>query len=132
MLEQLTRTHTTHTHTLTCTHATAPQVFPALYLPVMEEANSRVLRPYRMYLPLLPEWWRFRSRMAALDSFLKNYFRHAQRRGAGGMGVWGRDLLCLWYASAAAWPHGAPSYRTTSGGVLGGRACGAGTCCAWA
>jgi hypothetical protein len=43
----------------------------------MEEANRRVLRPYRKYLPLLPEWWHFRSRMAALDSFLVNYIRYS-------------------------------------------------------
>lgn len=52
-----------------------PQVFPQLYLPVMEEANRRVLRPYRSYLPILPEWWRFRSRMAKLNNFLITYFR---------------------------------------------------------
>jgi hypothetical protein len=27
------------------------QVFPQLYLPVMEESNARVLRPHRKYLP---------------------------------------------------------------------------------
>lgn len=27
------------------------QVFPQLYLPVMEESNNRVLRPHRKYLP---------------------------------------------------------------------------------
>ena len=54
------------------------QVFPKLYLPVMEEANRRVLRPYRKYFPLLPEWWHFRSRMAALDNFLVNYIRCEQ------------------------------------------------------
>jgi hypothetical protein len=51
------------------------QVFPTLYLPVMTEANQRVLRPYRMYLPVLPAWWAFRSRMAKLNEFLINYFR---------------------------------------------------------
>ncbi|GFH17720.1 uncharacterized protein HaLaN_14410, partial [Haematococcus lacustris] len=50
------------------------RVFPQLYLPVMEEANRRVLRPYRMYLPMLPEFWRFRWRMAELNNFLINYF----------------------------------------------------------
>jgi hypothetical protein len=29
------------------------QVFPQLYLPVMEESNKRVLRPHRKYLPTL-------------------------------------------------------------------------------
>ncbi|GFR53077.1 hypothetical protein Agub_g15775 [Astrephomene gubernaculifera] len=50
------------------------RVFPQLYLPVMNEANHRVLRPYRMYLPT-PEWFRFRSRMGQLNSFLINLFR---------------------------------------------------------
>ena len=41
----------------------------------MTEANQRVLRPYRMYLPLLPAWWQFRARMAKLNDFLITYFR---------------------------------------------------------
>lgn len=68
------------------------RVFPALYLPVMEEANQRVLRPYRMYLPLLPAWWQFRSRMTQLNTYLINYFR--QRWQARLKGVPGpRDIL---------------------------------------
>jgi len=51
------------------------RVFPELYLPVMTEANRRVLRPYRMYLPILPAWWQFRARMAKLNDFLITYFR---------------------------------------------------------
>lgn len=51
-----------------------PQVFPALYLPVMEEANLRVLRPYRMYLPT-PSWWDFRARIKRLNLFLISYMR---------------------------------------------------------
>lgn len=50
------------------------KVFPSLYLPVMEEANVRVLRPYRQYLPT-PAWFEFRSRMAKLNKFLVNFFR---------------------------------------------------------
>mmetsp|Transcript_27719 Transcript_27719/g.60701 ORF Transcript_27719/g.60701 Transcript_27719/m.60701 type:complete len:523 (-) Transcript_27719:909-2477(-) len=50
------------------------KVFPALYLPVMEEANQRVLRPHRKYLPT-PSWFQFRSRMNKLNDFLINYFR---------------------------------------------------------
>lgn len=50
------------------------QVFPQLYLPVMNEANRRVLRPYRMYLPT-PEWFRFSSRMGQLNGFLIDLFR---------------------------------------------------------
>eukprot|EP00198_Chlamydomonas_reinhardtii_P012870 XP_001702207.1 cytochrome P450 [Chlamydomonas reinhardtii] len=50
------------------------RVFPQLYLPVMNEANRRVLRPYRMYLPT-PEWFRFSSRMGQLNGFLIDLFR---------------------------------------------------------
>ncbi|KAG2487471.1 hypothetical protein HYH03_013893 [Edaphochlamys debaryana] len=50
------------------------RVFPSLYLPVMSEANRRVLRPYRMLLPT-PEWFRFRSRMQQLNTFLVDLFR---------------------------------------------------------
>ncbi|GIL69020.1 hypothetical protein Vretimale_17394 [Volvox reticuliferus] len=50
------------------------RVFPQLYLPVMSEANHRVLRPYRMYLPT-PEWFRFRTRMSKLNQYLIDLFR---------------------------------------------------------
>ncbi|EFJ45811.1 cytochrome P450 [Volvox carteri f. nagariensis] len=50
------------------------RVFPSLYLPVMNEANHRVLRPYRMYLPT-PEWFRFRTRMSQLNEYLIDLFR---------------------------------------------------------
>jgi hypothetical protein len=33
------------------------RVFPQLYLPVMEEANQRVLRPHLKYLPT-PSWFK--------------------------------------------------------------------------
>jgi hypothetical protein len=52
-----------------------PQVFPSLYLPVMEEANLRVLRPYRQYLPT-PDWFTFRSCMGKLNAYLINLFRY--------------------------------------------------------
>lgn len=55
------------------------RIFPELYLPVMTEANTRVLRPYRMYLPILPAWWQFRSRMSKLNDYLINYFRYVVR-----------------------------------------------------
>jgi hypothetical protein len=64
-----------HTHTHTASHLVTLQVFPELYLPVMEEANRRVLMPIRMYLPLLPAWWKFRSRMSKLNTYLINYVR---------------------------------------------------------
>jgi len=50
------------------------KVFPSLYLPVMEEANARVLHPYRKYL-LTPAWFQFHTRMGKLNTFLINFFR---------------------------------------------------------
>jgi hypothetical protein len=59
------------------------QVFPQLYLPVMEEGNKRVLRPYRKYLPT-PAWFSFKWRMSKLNSFLINLIRERwQARQAG-------------------------------------------------
>lgn len=54
------------------------RVFPQLYLPVMEEANTRVLRPYRKYLPT-PSWFAFRARMAALNGYLVGLIRERWR-----------------------------------------------------
>lgn len=59
------------------------QVFPQLYLPVMEEGNKRVLRPYRKYLPT-PSWFSFKHKMRLLNSFLINLIRSRwQARQAG-------------------------------------------------
>lgn len=41
----------------------------------MTEANNRVLRPYRMWLPVLPAWWQFRSRINRLNNYLITFFR---------------------------------------------------------
>jgi len=51
------------------------RVFPELYLPVMEENNRRVLRPWRSSNPLLPAFWQHRSRMAQLDQYLTGHIR---------------------------------------------------------
>jgi hypothetical protein len=64
------------------------QVFPQLYLPVMEEGNKRVLRPYRKYLPT-PDWFSFKWRMSKLNSFLTNLIRvrwQARQAGKPGRG----------------------------------------------
>ncbi|KAG1681010.1 hypothetical protein FOA52_009970 [Chlamydomonas sp. UWO 241] len=50
------------------------KVFPSLYLPVMEEANLRVLHPYRKYIPSRA-WFQFNDRMAKLNTFLIDFFR---------------------------------------------------------
>lgn len=44
----------------------------------MEEANHRVLRPYRQWLPT-PDWFKFRSRMGQLNAYLINLFRSVGR-----------------------------------------------------
>jgi hypothetical protein len=38
----------------------------------MTEANLRVLQPWRCYLPVLPAWWAFRSRMRRLNTCAGN------------------------------------------------------------
>ncbi|CAG9467343.1 unnamed protein product [Pedinophyceae sp. YPF-701] len=55
------------------------RVFPELYLPVMEENNRRVLRPWRSWNPFLPDFWLHRSRMAELNRYL---IAHIKRRWA--------------------------------------------------
>ena len=55
--------------------AAAPaQVFPQLYLPVMEEAIRRVLAPWRSWLPT-PATFLFASRMRRLNSFILQLLR---------------------------------------------------------
>ncbi|KAI8467698.1 MAG: cytochrome P450 [Monoraphidium minutum] len=67
------------------------RVFPQLYLPVMEEANRRVLLPHRKYLPTA-EWFRFRRNMKALNAYLVGLIRGRwQARLAGERPA--RDIL---------------------------------------
>jgi hypothetical protein len=40
----------------------------------MEEANVRVLHPYRKYIPS-KAWFQFNDRMAKLNTFLVDFFR---------------------------------------------------------
>ena len=48
---------------LSMSHEEADKVFPLLYLPIMEEANKRSLRPWREYMPNA-EWFAHRRRIA--------------------------------------------------------------------
>ena len=50
------------------------QVFPELYLPVMEENNIRVLRPWRPYLPL-PSTFAYQRCVARLNAYLTGLIR---------------------------------------------------------
>jgi hypothetical protein len=67
-------------------------VFPQLYLPVMEEANVRVLRPHRKYLPT-PSWFRFRRNMAALNAYLVGVIRARWAERLAGRAPEGGDIL---------------------------------------
>ena len=61
-------------------------VFPALYLPVMEESHRRVLQPFREYLPVLPEWWLYRWRMSKLNGFIIKLLRSRRDARAASTG----------------------------------------------
>lgn len=69
-----------------------PQVFPQLYLPVMEEANLRVLAPWREYLPT-PAWWTFNSRMRRLNSYILGLLRKRWAARQNGLGPDKPDVL---------------------------------------
>lgn len=66
-------------------HEECDEVFPQLYLPVMEEANRRVLSPWRTWLPT-PASVRFNRRMDRLNSFIISLLRRRWRRQAAGKG----------------------------------------------
>jgi hypothetical protein len=68
------------------------RVFPQLYLPVMEEANVRVLRPHRKYLPT-PGWFRFRKNMAALNAYLVGVVHERWAARKAGQRPEGGDIL---------------------------------------
>lgn len=68
------------------------RVFPQLYLPVMEEANQRVLRPHRKYLPT-PSWFAFRSNVAALNAYLVGLIRSRWQARMAGKVPQGGDIL---------------------------------------
>jgi hypothetical protein len=58
----------------------------------MEEANTRVLRPHRKYLPT-PSWLKFRSNMAALNAYLKGVVRARWQARLAGDQPEGGDIL---------------------------------------
>jgi hypothetical protein len=45
-------------------------VFPQLYLPIMTEAHRRVLGRWCQFMPWTAAWWRHRSNILRLDSYL--------------------------------------------------------------
>jgi hypothetical protein len=60
------------------------RVFPALYLPVMEESNRRVLQPWRLLYPL--EVMRYNSRVRQLNSYIAGIIRARRAARAAGAG----------------------------------------------
>lgn len=67
-------------------------VFPALYLPVMEESNRRVLAPWRYLYPL--ESFKYNSRVHKLDTFIKSIIRKRRdERRAQGAAYQKKDVL---------------------------------------
>ena len=59
------------------------EVFPSLYLPVMEESNRRVLAPWRYLYPI--QAYQYSSRVKKLDTFIKGIIRQrrAERKREG-------------------------------------------------
>jgi len=59
---------------LSMSHEEADKVFPLLYLPIMEEANKRSLRPWREFLPTA-EWFGHKRRIGQLNAYIKDLLR---------------------------------------------------------
>uniref|UniRef100_A0A7S1I6B7 Cytochrome P450 n=1 Tax=Eutreptiella gymnastica TaxID=73025 RepID=A0A7S1I6B7_9EUGL len=59
---------------LSMSHEEADRVFPELYLPIMEEANRRVLQPWRKFLPT-PTNWAFERRVKELNKYIIGLLR---------------------------------------------------------
>ena len=60
------------------------ELFPSLYLPIMDECNARSLSPWRAYLPT-PEWVAHKRRVRQLDAAIVRIIRDrwgAKRSGA--------------------------------------------------
>ena len=71
-------------------------VFPNLYIPVMEESNHRVLAPWRNLYPTTV--WQYNSRVRRLNSYIINILR--ERRAA--RAAW---TVCTTYSSHASTAH---------------------------
>eukprot|EP00884_Botryococcus_braunii_P016181 jgi/Botrbrau1/3246/Bobra.174_1s0018.1 len=68
------------------------QVFPELYLPVMEEYNLRALRPWRAYLPS-KAWLDCYQKMRQLNGYIKELLRDRWQQRASGARHPTADLL---------------------------------------
>jgi cytochrome P450 len=62
------------------------ELFPSLYLPIMDECNARSLSPWRAWIPT-PEWFAHKSRVRKLDAAIIGIVRarwRARRARAAG------------------------------------------------
>ena len=62
------------------------ELFPSLYLPIMDECNRRSLSPWRSFLPT-PEWFAHRRRVRQLDDAIVDIIRARWRRKTRGESV---------------------------------------------
>eukprot|EP00227_Mantoniella_beaufortii_P001127 CAMPEP_0197614868 /NCGR_PEP_ID=MMETSP1326-20131121/59742_1 /TAXON_ID=1155430 /ORGANISM="Genus nov. species nov., Strain RCC2288" /LENGTH=498 /DNA_ID=CAMNT_0043183745 /DNA_START=501 /DNA_END=1997 /DNA_ORIENTATION=+ len=62
------------------------EIFPSLYLPIMEECNQRSLSPWRTYIPS-PEWFEHRRRVSQLDGAIIDIIRKRWRMKRSGADV---------------------------------------------
>jgi hypothetical protein len=76
------------------------RVFPQLYLPVMEEANRRVLLPHRKYLPT-PDWFRCMAGGTSAGTGRRGGLRGLWSVAAGGKAAGRPDRLRQGFAAAA-------------------------------
>ena len=71
--------------------------FAKLYLPIVDESNTRVWHPYRRYLAFMPFWWRYRWNVHRLNAYVSSLIvqRWCQRREEAAAGYTKRatDIL---------------------------------------
>jgi hypothetical protein len=68
------------------------QVFPQLYLPVMEESNLRALRPWRKYIPS-KSWVDYLVKMWKLNQYIKGILQKRWAERQSGLVKSKSDLL---------------------------------------
>ena len=62
------------------------ELFPSLYLPIMDECNRRSLSPWRSFLPT-PEWFAHRRRVRQLDDAIVDIIRARWQKKTRGESV---------------------------------------------
>jgi cytochrome P450 len=69
------------------------ETFAKLYLPIVDESNTRVWHPYRAYMPFMPFWWKYLWNVRRLNTYVSSLIRQrwTLRREEGGTKE--RDIL---------------------------------------